>query len=48
MKTFPARCYHGGKAYATSLKALDYEQAKAFCRLRGWKLEEIAARYNPD
>lgn len=47
MKTYLARCYHKGRAFGTSLMAETHDQAEQYCRLRGWKLEETAARYNP-
>lgn len=44
MKKFLARCYHNGRAFGTSLMAEDYDEAVTFCRQRGWRLEEVAAR----
>lgn len=44
MFDFPIRYYIKGAAYAGSIAAGSYEQARKRCSQMGWKLEEDAAR----
>lgn len=47
MKSFPARYYERGTAYAMTIYAESYAQARARCHRNGWRMEEDAAKRNP-
>jgi hypothetical protein len=46
MKQFPARYYERGVAYAMTIYAASYAQARSRCERHGWKMEDERARWD--